>query len=259
MRIVSDFIWGMLLPLRASALIVAHPRLWPWVAVPIVITVLTYYFLWADLFLPWQLSISNAAANGVAGLFGADSMATLKSGVQTLINILLACFFWIVALLSFSTLSNLATLPVNDFLAEATEPLCTPPLGGDYQGGLAGFLRALWVDLRKSIASTVIILVTFIFSWIPIMNFVALLLVAFALTLQYSGYASTRRNLGVRKSFGLCLRNFSPSIGFGLACMVLLSLPVIKLLIPPVAVVGGTMLFARIFRGDRSVTTITAR
>ena len=91
------------------------------------------------------------------------------------------------------------------------------------------------------------------------MNFVALLLVAFALTLQYSGYASTRRSLGVRKSFGLCLRNFSPSIGFGLACMVLLSLPLIKLLMPPVAVVGGTMLFARIFEVERAAIPSTPR
>ncbi len=245
MRYLREFGWGLTLPLRAVALIFRNPKLWPWVLLPTVITIAAYYFVWADIFLPWQSSISDSSANALAGLFGVDGFANVKSGLQILINILLAAFFWIVALLMFSSLSNLATLPVNDFLAEAVEPLCTPALSRDYPGGIIGFLKALWVDLRKSVVSMAIMVVTFIFSWIPIMNIVAILLVALALTLQYSGYASTRRGLGVRRSIALIFTTLPMSLGLGIACMVLLTVPLLKLLIPSVAVVAGTMLFAR--------------
>lgn len=245
MRYLGEFVWGITLPARASFLTIRNPRLWPWILLPTAITIAGYYLLWANIFLPWQTSISDASADALAGLFGVDSLANVKSGVHVLINILMAAFFWIVALFSFSSLSNLATLPVNDFLAEAVEPLCTPALSRDYPSGLAWFFKALIVDLRKSIVSIAIMIVTFIFSWIPIMNIVAVLLVALALTLQYSGYASTRRGLGVRKSIVMIFKTLPISLGFGLACMVLLTVPLVKLFIPSIAVVAGTMLFAR--------------
>jgi CysZ protein len=242
----KNLVVGVALPFQAAKLVLRNPKTWPWVLLPIFVTIAVYYWLWSDVFIPWQNSISEVSVHALAGLFGVESSESLKSGLRSLINVLLATFFWIVALLSFSSLSNIATLPVNDFLAEAVEPLCNPPLARDFPSGVAAFFGALWVDLRKSLFAAAVMVVTFFFSWIPIMNFVAIGLVALALTFQYIGYATTRRGMGVRASIGVCFRNLALSFGLGLSCMVLLSIPFIKLVIPPLAVIAGTMMFARI-------------
>ncbi|NDC36714.1 MAG: hypothetical protein EBZ48_01535 [Proteobacteria bacterium] len=246
MRVISDLISGLLIPLRAIRLIADTPKLLLWCCLPFVISVTVYYLLWGTLLAPLRDSIGMAFEGWLTRVLGQSQFATLGSIAQWLVNAVVTLLLFVTMIFSFAWVSNLAALPVNDFVAQATEQALTPPLPRPQSGGFRHETRLLLIDLKKSLISLLGLVVCLVVGWVPIVNLLAIVTAWLLLTYQFISYPQTRRAVGARQGFIALLKNFPISLGFGIAISVGFSIPLLSVFMPPIGVVGGTILFAKL-------------
>lgn len=231
---LASLVWGAALPYRAARTIAGNPRLAAWSIAPALLTLTAFWFGFTQLF-PWLRTAFARQAH--AWGFG--------SGITSVIVLVAEAVLLVLAILSFSGVAVLIASPFNDFLAEAAEKHGAPPLPPAPRGGVRLFFRILRIDLGKAIASLAFAVLALAFSWVPILDFLAVGLGALLLTYQYISYPQTRRGLGLRDSLVFIRRHLFASFGFGFALLALFAIPLLGALALPVAVVGGTLLVAR--------------
>jgi CysZ protein len=232
----KSFWYGASLPLRALRLIAAKPKLIVWSLIPVVITLALYTYLIRaaqqgtqdllhDYFVTWGWDPSG---------WGAWFLVILSK----LLLLLIGAF-------TFSITASIIASPFNDFLAESAEPYVRPPLLAVQGQSIRFKLRLIGLDLIKSVAAGIATLFALLFSWIPVLNILALILAFVLVTFQYVSYPQTRRGIGLGEGTRFLRAHFFACLGFGCAFTALFSLPIVSSLALPLAVVGGTLLYAR--------------
>ncbi len=226
--------FGLTLPITALKLIVTHPILLMLSILPITVSAALYVFL---------ISKAQTAAKS-ALLHGFQNWGWNPEGWgATLLIILVKIGLVLVGVLTFSLITGIVAAPLSDWLAEKTETftgLAIPP-------SVTFTMRArlLLLDLGKTILATVASLLALLLSWLPIVNLAvfgfAFILVAF----QFLSFPQTRRGMGVRLSLAFLWRYLYACLGFGACISVLFAIPLVSIFALPLAVVGGTLLFAR--------------
>jgi CysZ protein len=233
---VSGFLYGASMPLRALRIVLRSPALMGWAALPILITLGLYAFgfqaaqTWAQDMIRVQLVHLGVNPEGWAA-----------SGILLLTSLILL----LVGAVTFSVVATVLASPFNDFLAEAAEPRCDPPLPSAGNPTLGMRLRLIRIDLVKSGIALVGLLFSVLISWVPVVNLLGFALAFTLVTFQYVSYAQTRRGLASRDGFRFIGRNLFASIGFGAVFTALFAIPFVSCLALPLAVVGGTQLVAR--------------
>lgn len=240
---ILTFVSGFLLPLRAAQLIFSNRRVLLLSLIPILTSIGLSIFLFASL-QDW-VSAYAAARLAAAGVATSGFLATVVNGIVT-IAVLLA------AALTFSAITNLVSIPFNDLIAESTEKALKPPL----QGSMGFSFKLLWIDLLKTLFSAATLFTLLLVSFIPVVNILCPPLAALAMTFQFVSYPQTRRGIGLRGGLAFVRRNVFICAGFGFALIALFALPLISTLAIPLAVVGGTLLFAQT---ERSAISISPR
>lgn len=226
----------MTLPFRAARLILTSRVLLIWSLIPFLITLTLYIFL-----LGWLQDWSKQVLLGVMASWGWDPQGWASAIVLFFSKIMVFIF----AALTFSFTAALVATPFNDFLAEKTEARSLPPLPPAPFLSWAEQLKVFLIDLGKTLLAAFFSFLAFLFSWVPILNVIALLITFGLVAFQYLSYPQTRRRMGVGESMRFILRYPFASVGFGSVISVLFAVPLFSVLILPVAVVGGTLLFAR--------------
>lgn len=155
--------------------------------------------------------------------------------------------FWLTAGFLLAPLSNLAALPFNDFLAEHAESYSKPILVSVGKQSWGVLARQFLLDLIKNIIAGAALILCFLLSWVPVLNIAAHLVGWLLVAFQYLSYPQTRRDWGVWRSFVylLRLRTLPGALGLGLVLSFLFAIPIFSVLVSPIAVVSGTLLFAR--------------
>jgi uncharacterized protein involved in cysteine biosynthesis len=238
---VRSFFYGICLPYAALKIILSSRRLVVLSALPIVFTLAFYVFV---------ISKLQIAAHGfVTGLL--LKWGLNPTGFTSLaISICTSLVLLLLGVLTFSLVASIASSPFNDFLAESAERLTDPPLKKIRKRGIGHTLKLILIDLAKTTAATVMSLVALIFSWVPILNLFAFGAAFLLLGFQYLSYPQTRRGQGVRQGFRFIGRHFFACLGFGAIFSVLFAIPIIAAFCVPLAVVGGTLLFAKGSAGE---------
>lgn len=238
---VSSLVFGATLPFQALRLILSNARLLVWSAIPIVITVALS--IWGVAWVKAKLVALGTAWLASHG-YAPDSWA-LQLAV-----VFLQIVLFVVAAVSFSLLAGIVASPFNDFLAESTERYCRPalplPPGAET---IRWKIRAVWIDITKTAIIGAIQLVLILFGllafWIPGLNLVPLLAAFWLFTFQFVSYPQTRRGETFGVSFRFLIRHAFASLGFGAVIGTLFAIPVLSAFALPLAVVGGTLLYAR--------------
>lgn len=201
------------------------------------------YFLFIFKFQAWMLTALAAylSAHGVSATGWYMSLAHWVLTVSLLI----------VGAITFAWFATLISIPVNDFLAEAAEPHTTPPLPPSPVKGFSNRVRLLTIDLGKTIAAAILGIIVLLVSWIPLVNFLSLLISFLLVCFQFISYPQTRRGQGIRKGLGFLIQYPFACVGFGGVTTLLFTLPGVSFFFLPLAVVGGTLLFARASAGDQ--------
>jgi uncharacterized protein involved in cysteine biosynthesis len=207
-----------------------------WSIIPTAITLFLYFFALShiqNIIAPWIIPLLST--------WGLD-----PSGWFVLVLIFFTkIFLFLFAAMTFSYAATLIACPFNDFLAERAEPHATPPLKPAAPQSISAKIKLILIDLLKTAAAVSVSLISLLLSWIPILNFFALILTFLLFTFQYISYPQTRRGLGVREGILFLKKHFFACLGFGSVTALLFSIPLVSCFVLPLAVVGGTLLFAR--------------
>jgi uncharacterized protein involved in cysteine biosynthesis len=240
-----SFWFGLTLPLRSLRLVLAHPRLLFWCALPILLTAVIYAWIIARAQLAAHAWLSHQMA-----LWGLSPGGWLEKITLLLAQLLLL----LIGAFTFSFVAGVAASPFNDLLAESTEPFALG-LPAAPRVGLAHKLRLLGIDVLKTIAATGATLAALLLSFVPVVNLAAFALACLLLTFQYISYPQTRRGLGLADGVAFLRARLFACLGFGIAHSLLFTIPFVSALTLPLAVVGGTLLVARSYPGpDRPYT-----
>lgn len=244
---IASLWFGFTLPFAAGKLIVGKPKLLLWSALPIVLTLALS--IWGVAWVKAKLVAMSATWLAAQG-YAPDSFAVQAAMV------LLQIVLFVVAAVSFSFLAGVVASPFNDFLAETAEPYAKPGLPAlrPEQTSVAWKIRAVWIDIVKTaVVTTVQIGLVFIgvlAFWLPGLNMIPFAIALWLMTFQFVSYPQTRRGEGFGVSVRFLMRHFFASLGFGSAVGILFAIPILSAFAFPLAVVGGTLLYARAAASD---------
>jgi CysZ protein len=236
---IASLLYGLTLPGTALRLIFRERRLIAWSAVPIVLTLALS--IWGVAFV--KAKLVGMGIHWLAGLgYSPDSFAVHAA------MIFLQIVLFVLAAISFSFFAGVIASPFNDFLAEAAEPFAIPPLP-PAPSGVKGKLRAFLIDVVKTVAVTAIqiglVFIGVIGFWLPGLNLIPFAAAFWLLAFQFVSYPQTRRGEGLRASVGFLGRHLFATLGFGATIGFLFAIPILSSFALPLAVVGGTLLYAR--------------
>ncbi|PKO16062.1 hypothetical protein CVU37_11960 [candidate division BRC1 bacterium HGW-BRC1-1] len=238
------FVEGFFTPLRAWTYIVRHPSVWPLCVLPLVINVAVVVGVWM-----WTGGFAERLLGDA--FTGTTWLADVLRGFVVLLTFLLRLFLLLVA---FVVVGSMASAPFNDVLSERVDRAITgwsdeQPFSA--KGLMRSFVRTPIMEFRRLMVYALITVVLFVLSFIP-------LLAAFTLPAQIGvsaaffaldqlSYPLERRGIwALREKFAYVRRHARASFGFGWALTLIFLVPLVNFLFIPVAVVGGTLLFARI-------------
>lgn len=228
-RSLQAFVYGITLPLRAGSVILRSPALLAASAVPWLLS------LALDIWVVHRLQ--QALSTWIE--------AQLSGSLQWAAVVLGWIALFVAGVLAFSFIASVIALPVNDFLAELTEPRANPPLPSTGSISWAGRARLLTIDLFKTVCALSMSVLALLLSWMPVVNLVGAVLAFMLIAFQFLSYPQTRRGEGVLAGVRFLALNFWSSLGFGMSFAFLFAIPIVSSFALPLAVVGGTLLYAR--------------
>lgn len=231
---VKSLIFGLSLPFRAAALIATQPMLLLASLVPLFLSI------------GLDAWIIHRAQAMLAGWIHSH----LSGTYEWVANIFAWLAVFIAGIVAFSFIAGIAALPFNDWLAELTESRAEPPLVSTGRISLTGKARHLAIDLAKTVCAMTMSLLALFVTWIPGLNLAGLILTFLLIAFQFLSFPQTRRDEGVAAGVHFIFNHFWSCLGFGMSFAFLFALPLISSFALPLAVVGGTMLYAR-ERGGR--------
>lgn len=236
---LASLLYGIMLPLTALRLIARERKLLAWAVVP---------FLIAFALSLWGVAWAKAKAVALGAHWLASRGYSSDSFLVHAAAYFLQIALFVLAAIAFSFVTGIVASPFNDFLAEAAEPFADPPLP-PAPSAMSAKLRALAIDVVKTATVTALQLVLIgmgIFSfWIPGLNLVPFAAAFWLIAFQFLSYPQTRRGEGLRSSVRFLSRHAFSTFGFGAALGLLFAIPYVASFTLPLAVVGGTLLYAR--------------
>jgi len=233
---IKSFWYGFTLPALAFKKIISQPKLIFWSLLPTLITLLLF-----SVFVSEMQTQTKGLVNHSLSMWGMNPDGWLAFILLLLSKVLL--FF--ISALTFSFVANIVACPFNDFLAEQTESYTTPPLPRVASRSIPEKLGLIGVDLVRSLTATGINLVALLFSWVPFLNVLALVITFLVISFQFTSYPQTRRGQGFASGVSFLREHFFACLGFGAIFTLLFSVPILSSICLPLAVVGGTLLVAR--------------
>lgn len=233
---IRSLFYGLTLPVAASRTILNHRKLLTLAILPVLITVAVSIY-WVDALQDYLQGLLTAYLTR-QGMDVASWSARALLWIADLFGVLLG-------VVTFSTLAVIVASPFNDFLAENAEPHAQPPLPQAPKRSFWGNVRLVWIDVVKSTGALAAAIFAILLSWVPVINVGAALLTFLLITFQYLSYPQTRREIGLLDGIRFLARHPFSCVGFGVSVSFLFALPLVSALAVPIAVVGGTLLYAR--------------
>jgi uncharacterized protein involved in cysteine biosynthesis len=232
---------GAVLPWEAAKLIFERPTLLLWASLPLLITLVLYYYVIGGL-----TAMAQALVSGWFITWGLNPQGLVVWSLEIMAGLALA----LVAAVTFAFTSSVVASPFNDLLARRTERYATPPLPAAGEATAAQQMRVIWIDLFKAVAAGTASLVALLVVWIPVVNLISFASAFALISFQYLSYPQTRRGIGLGGGLLFLWRHAYACAGFGATISFLFAIPFLGSFALPVAVVGGTLLASRCPGGD---------
>ncbi|MEJ2044901.1 MAG: sulfate transporter CysZ [Reinekea sp.] len=176
------------------------------------------------------------------------------SFLHWLFYLIFAAIMLLLMFYSFSIGVNIIAAPFMALLAEKTEEITTGKLF-DEAMTLRGFIKIIGRSIKREIQKLIYFLPRFLglllLSFVPVVNLVSSLLLllfsAWMLALQYMDYAFDNNQLSFRSMRQMLKRKLLLCWSFGFIVMIGMTIPLLNLIIMPLAVVASTLLWNRVF------------
>ncbi|MFA5700558.1 MAG: sulfate transporter CysZ [Desulfuromonas sp.] len=180
-------------------------------------------------------------------------LAWIARGVAFLVMLVVVFF-------TFTAVGNLIAAPFNDVLSEKTEHILTGTSSAEaFSVALlfADVWRTVGDEIRKLSMFVAAMALLLLFSFVPILGppvfgICSVLLTLYFLVVEYTGFVFSRKHLRFSQQRVFIKNQRSQSLGFGLAVMLTLMLPLVQFLTIPLAVVAATLFCIRNMDGNMS-------
>ncbi|PEN13141.1 hypothetical protein CRI94_10870 [Longibacter salinarum] len=242
--VLVQWMRGLSLPFRSVALLWRHRSLWNWAAAPAIIGIL--------LFTGVAVAAVAYSDDLLALWWTQPTSEGLWGGILLLGWIILYVILMLLgvagAYLTALLLGGIVASPFNDALSIRAEDILT----GDSPSPDE---VSMWTGLGRSLVSTTAVTVVYVLCAVPVLalNIIPWIgppvaavlhagLAAFFLGLEYADVALARYGLRWKEKLDLLNRHRPLALGFGLSTSLLFWIPLLNLVVMPVAVVGGTAL-----------------
>ncbi len=237
---------GLGLPFAGARFLLTHQGLKRYAILPLLANIFLYglafmvylYFLWN-----WQIYEVHWVFLGPVGGW----LAALVNKMGWLLKFIMAVVALAAAFFTFTGVGMALASPLNDMLSEKVEVACLGgvvkegmPLRFTARAGLLSFGDSL-KNLLRQLCCTLLVLP---FLLIPLVGFIPLFLVgAYFAGFGYTDAAMARNFLRYRHKKLLVHKRFWELMGFGVAMQALFFIPFAGMLLMPIGVVAGTLLY----------------
>ena len=257
-RILSGFglITGATYPFRALVTFVRNPRLWQYIAIPILVNLVVAIALYSGLLLfglhiveDITLDVSRWLDNIIANLpawLGFLDYATV--GLSFLLRLLLILFLLVATGFLLTQFGVLLGAPWYGQLSEQLEKVCTGKVEIVEVSIFRDIGRAILFELKKLVLIAVVGIPLFLLNFIVGIGTLGSTIGSLTLTvtivcLDFLDSPLERRRLPFRQKLGLVFRSLPASASFGVVCLGLISIPLLNLFTIPICVASGTLFF----------------
>ena len=227
---------------RGARFLLAHPRLWWWVAIPYAITLALFAVgVWA----------AFASFGDLVTWTTRHVWSWLAGILETVLYVVLASTLGLASYFLFFAIAALVAGPFNEFLAEAVEEEMTgkasPPLS---LGRLVRDVgRTIAHETRKILRYLFLMGILFLLSlFLPGVGGIVYLVGGAFLTARFAAYdvldyTMARRGWSFAEKQAFLQRHRGATTGLGAAVAAFMIIPVLGPLAYPIGAVGGTLLF----------------
>lgn len=154
----------------------------------------------------------------------------------------------VIGFFTFTAVGNLIAAPFNDILSEKTEYLLRGSMEDEpfsIRLMLKDAGRSLSDEIKKLSIFLGVMLLLLLIGFIPVVGppafgICSVLLTLYFLVVEYTGFVCSRKHIGFKQQRTFIRAHRSQSLGFGIAVMLTLMLPLIQFLTIPLAVVAAT-------------------
>ncbi len=253
---VGGLFAGVTYPLQAIALFIRRPKLLTYLVVPMIINVILGLLLYVGLLLPGWRAVGDLAVQLNGWINGLEAnlpawlywLSGLAWGIGWLLRSLLTVLLFGVIGFILAQFGTLLGAPWYGQLSEQIEKIRLGQLEVVEVGLVKDVGRALGFELKKLAllvgAAVLFLLLNFLPGLGTGLGAIEGVSVAALLTcMDFLDAPLERRRLRFRRKLRLVLGNFPVMASFSLACLFLMSIPLLNLLMVPVCVAAGTLLF----------------
>lgn len=231
---ISDFRSGLTFWWRGWRFLLSHRGLLAVASTPIVISILTFagfiWLLWTHLG-SWVDQLISLSGLSSGGLWYDLAYYPIIVGGGLIVSIALLYLLFIA--------HSFIAVPFYSLLADRTlNRMGKRPEGQSWMSAL----RLFRAGALKSILLILVGLVLFVFSFVPILNLLAMTAAMFLLAFDCMDYAFDGMGFGMKQRLSYLARERAQWAGMATALALTLLIPGLTLLITPGAVVGGALI-----------------
>ncbi len=229
---ISRFLFGLTSPFQAVRLILKNPKLLTLSIIPALIalglfmgTLYGWWAWWIPLLGVWSAGVQHGLGAWIVGLGAIGSFALIL----------------IVFLYALPIIIGLTASPFQFYLSQITEKV----LLGEAANEAAFSWRMFFEDIRITLVTLVTGLVAWIVFWVPILGWIAYPFLLMLLAFDFLYYPMARRGMNLVQCVTWIGAHLPETLGLGLALTIGFGIPGINILLIPVAVVAGTLVYLR--------------
>jgi CysZ protein len=242
---VLSFLDGFRAPLRGLTFLWRHRALWKLVWIPVIINALVFSGLGALFATQFSKLITLLLPSGDAWYWAVLSVLLWALGSA----LILVLFF-----LAFTVVGNAIAGPFNDILSERVEAMTRgipPPPAPPLARQVAAVGRSVLESLKALASYLAVALLLLLWNLIPgagavIYTVASGVWTLLFLALEFGDYYLIRHRPRFRARWACIWSHRWASLGFGAASSLMLLVPLLNLLLLPVAVTGATLLWIRL-------------
>ena len=258
LRILSGFglLTGATYPFRALATFQRNPKLWKYIAIPILVNLVVAIALYSGLlFFGFNivenvtLDVSGWLDNVIANLPAWLSFLEYTTvGLFFILRLLLVVVLLVATGFLLTQFGVLLGAPWYGQLSEQLEKVCTGKVEIIEVSIFKDIGRAILFELKKLVLIAIVGIPLFLLNFFVGIGTLGSTIGSLALTitivcLDFLDSPLERRRLPFRQKLKIVFRSLPASASFGVVCLILISIPLLNLFTIPLCVSSGTLFF----------------
>ncbi|MBF2057385.1 MAG: EI24 domain-containing protein [Cyanobacterium sp. T60_A2020_053] len=249
------FLTGFFYPFQALNLIAKNKSLWQYLIIPILINIIigiiTYLLILQPSLNLWETVVNNLVISLQEFIKNLPQwlniLIIITNFISSIIRGLLLIVMFIVIGIIIAQFGGVLGAPWYGKLSEKIEVIKRGQLEIIEIDPLQDIVRAILFELKKILLSIIVGLPLFLLNFIPAVGNVISVYGGSMLTitivcLDFLDATLERKRLKFREKLTFVFKEFPRTFGFGLACLIMISIPLLNLIIVPMCVCAGTLL-----------------